>query len=143
MKLDIMILSLYFNHFRDICIFSCIVLKICKLPSIWFPLKVGFSNIQFHSCGLHLSAVLSAPIIGASSRHKPMMRAWEETGDSTATILSISISRLMTFHQFCTPQQMERQHSALRIVELATEAKLLVRNLDREWRKAFKNCWHR
>ena len=27
-----MILSLYFNHFRDICIFSCIVLKICKLP---------------------------------------------------------------------------------------------------------------
>ena len=32
MKLDIMILSLYFNHFRDICIFSCIVLKICKLP---------------------------------------------------------------------------------------------------------------
>ena len=32
MKLDIMVLSLYFNHFRDICIFSCIVLKICKLP---------------------------------------------------------------------------------------------------------------
>ena len=27
-----MILSLYFNHFRDNCIFSCIVLKICKLP---------------------------------------------------------------------------------------------------------------
>ena len=27
-----MILSLYFNHFRDICIFSCIVPKICKPP---------------------------------------------------------------------------------------------------------------
>ena len=34
MKLDLSILSLYFNHFRDICIFLCIVPKICNLPSV-------------------------------------------------------------------------------------------------------------
>ena len=107
--------------------------------SIWFPLKVGFSNIQFHSCGLPLSVVLSAPIIGASSRHEPMMLGWEETGDGTATILSILYLAVCDISSIL--HSAANGPSALSIVELATEAKLLVRNLDREWRKAFKNCW--
>ena len=49
MKLDLSILSLYFNHFRDICIFSCIVLKICKLPwdmyFFFFQNKISLNDI--------------------------------------------------------------------------------------------------
>ena len=43
MKLDIIILSLYFNHFKYICIFLCFVPKICKLP-LNFPLHYSGKN---------------------------------------------------------------------------------------------------
>ena len=93
--------------------------------SIWFPLKGGFSNILFHSCGLPLSVVLSAPIIGASSRHEPMMREWEETGAGTASILYLAVCDISSV-----------LHSAANgpsaSLEIATERKFLVWNLGRK-----------
>ena len=60
-----MILSLYFNHFRDICIFSCIVLKICKLPCTVLivlytrsPVLVEFSLYPHLPPGARLGLVL-------------------------------------------------------------------------------------
>ena len=71
-----MILSLYFNHFRDICIFSCIVLKICKLPHVtitslasydqWQSGKLAksgpFKTISWDAGLLELSGVKSSPL---------------------------------------------------------------------------------
>ena len=105
--------------------------------SIWFPLKGGFSNILFHSCGLPLSVVLSAPIIGSSWRHEPMMHEWEETGDGTASILYLAVCDISSIlHSEANgPSAVSNNGNSNR------EEILGLKSGQKE--KAFKNCRHR